>query len=318
MKLLSFQRKQHSKVEVGAMANNQAIVPLSQSGIESLQSMQSLIEAGEPGLAAAQRVLESATEWLSVEQIIWLPPLPTPVQYRDFAAFEEHMKNAGKNFGKVVKAIGGPQIPEQPVPPIWYKQPIYYKGNRFAFSGHQQSVNWPTSSRYIDYELEMACIIGRKGVNIPVSEARNYIFGFAILNDLTARDLQFTEMAGPFGPAKGKDFDGANALGPYIVTADEIPPHTPLTMKAYVNGELWSEGSTASIHWQFEDMIAHISCNETLYPGEIIGSGTVGRGCGLELGRFLQHNDIVKLAIDQLGSLETRIHAPHVTERATL
>jgi 2-keto-4-pentenoate hydratase/2-oxohepta-3-ene-1,7-dioic acid hydratase in catechol pathway len=125
-------------------------------------------------------------------------------------------------------------------------------------------------------------------------------------------------MQGPLGPAKGKDFDGANALGPLVVTREELGDASGLAMRAFVNGELWSEGNSQSMHWSFGQMIERASRSETLYPGEVLGSGTVGGGCGLELGRFLRDGDVVRLEIEDIGSLESRISAPHVRERLVL
>jgi 2-keto-4-pentenoate hydratase/2-oxohepta-3-ene-1,7-dioic acid hydratase in catechol pathway len=170
----------------------------------------------------------------------------------------------------------------------------------------------------IDYELELACVIGRRGRDIAAADAGAYIFGYTIFNDLTARDWQFREMQGPLGPAKGKDFDGANVLGPVIVTADELGDAPALAMRAHVNGELWSQGNSGTMHWSWGQMIEHVSRSETLHPCEVLGSGTVGGGCGLELGRFLAHDDVIALEIDGIGRIETRIDAPHVRDRLVL
>jgi 2-keto-4-pentenoate hydratase/2-oxohepta-3-ene-1,7-dioic acid hydratase in catechol pathway len=227
---------------------------------------------------------------------------------------------AGWKGAQLRATWGAPPAPSEPmpIPPIWYDQPIYYKGNRFAVSGPDSTVHWPSFSRVIDYELEIACVIGLGGRDIAKTDAHKHIFGYTIFNDLTARDAQFREMQGPLGPAKGKDFDGANVMGPVIVTADEIGDLSDLAMRATVNGELWSEGKVGTMHWTFGDMIQHVSASETLYPCEILGSGTVGGGCGLELGRFLKHGDVVELAIDRIGTLSTTINAPHVTEAISL
>jgi 2-keto-4-pentenoate hydratase/2-oxohepta-3-ene-1,7-dioic acid hydratase in catechol pathway len=214
---------------------------------------------------------------------------------------------------------GAPPAPTTapPVPAIWYDQPLYYKCNRFATTGPDVEVVWPDYSQIIDYELELACVIGMGGRDISAAQAPHHIFGYTIFNDLTARDAQFREMQGPLGPAKGKDFDNANVLGPLIVTADDIDI-TDLAMRARVNGEVWSEGSSATMHWSFAEMIAHVSRCETLYAGEVFGSGTVGGGCGLELGRFLKHEDTVELEIQNIGRLSTKIIAPHVKRSVTL
>ncbi|HEY9745926.1 MAG TPA: fumarylacetoacetate hydrolase family protein, partial [Oculatellaceae cyanobacterium] len=186
-----------------------------------------------------------------------------------------------------------------------YKAPVYYKGNPHNVIGPDETVIWPSYSRLMDYELELACIIGKPGRNIPVEKAHEYIAGYAIMNDLSARDAQKHEMLCRLGPAKGKDF--ATVVGPWLVTADEVKEPRNLRMTAKVNGELWSEGNSGTSHWTFEQMIAHASKEETLYPGEILGSGTVGFGCGLELGRWLQSGDTVELEIDGLGILKTQV-----------
>jgi 2-keto-4-pentenoate hydratase/2-oxohepta-3-ene-1,7-dioic acid hydratase in catechol pathway len=178
-------------------------------------------------------------------------------------------------------------------------------------------VRWPTYSAVIDYELEIACVIGRKGRDIQAARASDYIFGYTVFNDLTARDAQFKEMQGPLGPAKGKDFDAANVMGPVIVTADSVDAAN-LRMRAWVNGELRCDNRSSTMHWSFNQIIEHVSRSETLYPGEILGSGTVGGGSGLEIGRFLKHGDRIELEVEQIGRLITTIEAPHVLEELTL
>ena len=149
----------------------------------------------------------------------------------------------------------------------------------------------------------LALIDGGAGA---LEEARAHIFGYLIFNDVSARDIQMREMQGQLGPTKGKDFDTGNILGPWLVTADEVPDPYNLTMVARVNGEEWSRGNSATMHHKFEDMIAYASADETLHAGEFLGSGTVGNGCGLEQGRFLKPNDVVELEIDGLGLLRNR------------
>nr|WP_246864456.1 fumarylacetoacetate hydrolase family protein [Spongiibacter thalassae] len=187
------------------------------------------------------------------------------------------------------------------------RQPIYYKANRFAVIGPDEPVIWPSYSRLMDFELELACYIGKGGKNISRDQARAHIAGFTIFNDMSARDAQGREMPGKLGPAKGKDFDTGNVMGPCLVTADEIEDPYNLTMVARVNGEEWGRGSTADMRWQFEDLIEHISRDETLYTGEVLGSGTVGNGCGLEHLRYLKPNDVVELEIEQIGILASQI-----------
>jgi len=169
----------------------------------------------------------------------------------------------------------------------------------------------PPYTRRFDYELEFGIYIARQGKDIPRDNARKYIGGFTIFNDFSARDIQLNEQGGRLGPAKGKDFDTGNAMGPYLITPDEIPDPYRLTMTARVNGVEWSRGTSADMHYKFEDLIAYISQSETLYPGDFIGSGTCsgpqGRGCGLEMGRYLKPGDVVELEVDGLGVLRNRV-----------
>jgi 2-keto-4-pentenoate hydratase/2-oxohepta-3-ene-1,7-dioic acid hydratase in catechol pathway len=319
MKLLTFDAG--AGIQLGALDATGQIAPLSVlSSNPALQSMQALIESGAAGLEEAAFHVACDGMRHDTADVAWCAPLPCPEQMRDFLVFEEHMRVAGWHGAKLRERWGAPPAPSEPmaIPPIWYEQPIYYKCNRFAVAGTGGTTHWPPNSCVIDYELELACVIGKGGRDISENDAPAHIFGYTIFNDLTARDLQFREMQGPLGPAKGKDFDGANILGPVIVTADELGDASNLSMRAYVNGVLWSEGSTSTMHWSFAQMIAHASASETLHPGEVLGSGTVGGGCGLELGRFLKHDDLIALEIDGIGRIETRIDAPHVTERLTL
>ena len=283
------------------------------AALPEFASMQALIDAGTPALDRLRSVAAASGETLAAEAVEWLAPLPIPLQMRDFIAFEEHMRMAGWNGAKLRHRWGAPAAPAAPppIPPIWYQQPLYYKCNRFATTGPGTRIVWPAFSEIIDYELEIACVIGKGGRDIGIAEAAEHIFGYTIFNDLTARDAQFREMQGPLGPAKGKDFDCANVLGPVIVTADAIDAAN-LAMQARVNGELWSSGSSSSMHWSFAAMIAHVSRSETLHAGEVLASGTVGGGCGLELGRFLKHEDVIELEVQGIGRLSSRIFAPHV------
>jgi 2-keto-4-pentenoate hydratase/2-oxohepta-3-ene-1,7-dioic acid hydratase in catechol pathway len=317
MKLLTFDAG--TGAQLGALGADGGIVPLASGHDDAaFASMQALIEAGRPALDRARRRVERSAGGIDPAIVRWLAPLPVPPQMRDFLVFEEHMRMAGWQGARLRATWGAPPAPAQPmpIPPIWYEQPIYYKCNRFAVSGPGE-VRWPAYSRVIDYELELACIIGKGGRDIAAADAPDHIFGYTIFNDFTARDAQFREMQGPLGPAKGKDFDGANMLGPVIVTADEIDPAN-LAMRARVNGLLWSDGNSAAMHWSFGQIIEHVSRSETLHPGEILGSGTVGGGCGLELGRFLKHGDRVELEIEGIGVLRAMIDAPHVQEEVRL
>jgi 2-keto-4-pentenoate hydratase/2-oxohepta-3-ene-1,7-dioic acid hydratase in catechol pathway len=191
------------------------------------------------------------------------------------------------------------------MPQEWYEMPVYYKGNHKAIIGPDEDVHWPPFTEKFDYELEIAVVIGKVGRNIPESNARDHIAGFTVMNDFSARDIQRKEMKVRLGPAKGKDF--ATAIGPVLVTPDEIGEAYNLRMTARINGELWSEGNSGTIHHSFEKMIAFASMEETLYPGDLIGSGTVGTGCGLELDRWLKPGDVMELEIEKIGVLRNRV-----------
>lgn len=260
--------------------------------------MMAVIYGGEEALALARGLVEGADDRaiLLQEEVTFRPPL-MPVQYRDCLVFEEHLFNCLRAFGQA----------EPQLPPVWYDQPIYYKGNRLSFIGHGQDVIWPGYAEHLDIELEMAIVVGKKGVNIRPEEAEDYIFGYTILNDVSARDAQMKEMPGQLGPAKGKDFDTGNILGPYILTADEVAHPVALEMQARVNGERWGGGNSRQMQHDFGRILEHISASETLYPGEVIGSGTVGTGCGLELGKRLAPGDRFELEIEKIGVLENRI-----------
>ncbi len=268
-------------------------------------SMLEFIEGGLSTMAAARRALHYAamlgpTAQGPFGETIMYPsrdvqlaaPLPNPPSLRDFIAFEEHIAATSKKRG-------------QPIPPEWYKAPVYYKGNHRTIIGPDEDLPWPLNTAKLDYELELACVIGSKGRDISERDAHHYIAGYTIMNDFSARDIQFQEMACRLGPAKGKDF--ATALGPSLVTPDDITDLGALTMVARVNGEEWSRGCFGTIHWSFSQMIAHVSRGETLYPGDVFGSGTVGGGCGLEMDRYLKPGDVVELEIEPIGVLRTTV-----------
>ncbi|HEX6001786.1 MAG TPA: fumarylacetoacetate hydrolase family protein [Hyphomicrobiaceae bacterium] len=268
-------------------------------------SMLALIDAAGPGLEHARRLAAAwpAAATVPLTAVHLMAPLPEPRQMRDCLTFELHLRNAIARFEERTGL-------KRPFPDVWFKQPIYYKANRFSIVGHEHDVTWPAYSNWMDYELELAAVIGKTGKDITPDKAMEHIFGFTIFNDFSARDAQYQEMAGQLGPAKGKDFDTGNALGPWIVTLDEIGDPPDLKMEARINGERWGGGNSSSMHHGWPAILAHISASETLYAGEVIGSGTVGTGCGLELGRQLKHGDVVELEIERIGVLRNRVLKP--------
>jgi 2-keto-4-pentenoate hydratase/2-oxohepta-3-ene-1,7-dioic acid hydratase in catechol pathway len=271
-------------------------------------SMLELLRGGETSMTFARATVDHVKETLKnnplppgpngetllfrPEDVRLMAPLPRPTSMRDFYAFEEHVRKGFEKRG-------------EPMPKEWYEMPVYYKGNHQSIIGPDEDVLWPSFTERLDYELELAVIIGKEGRNITEAGAHSHIGGFTVMNDFSARDIQRREMKVRLGPAKGKDF--ATAIGPVLVTPDEIGDPYALGMKARINGELWSDGNSGSIHYSFEKMIAFASMGETLFPGDLIGSGTVGGGCGLELDRWVKPGDVIELEIERIGTLRNRV-----------
>lgn len=222
----------------------------------------------------------------------WLSPLDRLASLRDFLAFEDHVKRGA--------ARRGTDVPE-----YWYEAPVYYKGNHRAMLGPDDVCPWPSYSERVDFELELAMVMGRRGRDVPVAAAPDLIFGFTILNDFSARDIQAREVSAWLGPAKGKDF--ANALGPCIVTCNEVGTEPDLEMICRVNGEEWGRARSSDAKWGWAEMIAHVSQSEDIFPCDVYGSGTPGGCCGLDLGRDLQPGDEVELEIEGIGVLRNRV-----------
>jgi len=253
--------------------------------------------------AGAQKAAGKASkDSLSVEDVKFLSPLK-PTSLRDGYAFEQHVKTANKNRGR--------EVPEE-----WYQFPVFYFTNPNAVFGHEDEIPYPHYTSAMDYELEIAAIIGKGGINIKPEDAPKHIFGYTIFNDWSARDVQRKEMAVGLGPAKGKDF--ASAFGPVIVTheaiadkAEKRPGVYDLPMVARVNGVEMSRGNFKDMHWSFGEIIARASDSVMLYPGDAIGSGTVGTGCLLELTKFqgpwLNHGDVVELEVERIGVLRNTV-----------
>ena len=257
------------------------------------------------------------THPLDKNNIKLLAPVPHPTSCRDGYAFRQHVATARRNRGVDM-------IPEFDQFPIFYftnHNAIFGEGDIFLEQDHFEK---------LDFELEVAVVIGKRGKNIPASEADNYIAGFTIMNDLSARRLQMEEMKLNLGPAKGKDF--ATSIGPYLVTPEELEKYKisteegnkyNLVMKAYHNGKQVSEGNMKDMNWTFAQIIERASYGVELLPGDVIGSGTVGTGCYLELNGtwalqaketgedftpvWLQNGDTIELEITGLGKLRNRV-----------
>ena len=286
-----------------------------------LASVRAMAEGGAEAMNIATETA-SAVQTMSGPQILartsvkLLAPIPRPPQMRDFLCFEKHLVQAfqqiriirSKQFADPAAALADMERDGiLSVPKAWYERPIFYHPNRLNVIGHDEDVVWPEYSTMMDYELEFGAYIGLGGRDISKADARKHIFGYTIFNDFSARDEQTKDMPGQLGPGKGKDFDGGNVMGPCLVTADELTNPYDLTMVVRVNGEERGRGSSSEMAWRFEDCIAHVSRSETLEPGEFLGSGTVGDGCGVEHMRLLAPGDVVELEVEGIGVLRNRI-----------
>jgi 2-keto-4-pentenoate hydratase/2-oxohepta-3-ene-1,7-dioic acid hydratase in catechol pathway len=268
--------------------------PPSEGLARTLSSPLRLIEAGIRTWTDVQEVARAAERSPGVltTETRCLSPLDAVPSLRDFLAFEDHV-------------LRGAARRQSRVPEYWYRAPIYYKGNHRSIIGPDSICPWPSYTDRLDFELELAMIVGRGGRDVTGQDAPLHIFGFTILNDFSARDVQALEMSAWLGPAKGKDF--ATALGPCIVTADEIGAQPDLEMSCRVNGEEWGRSRSSKARWGWADMIAHVSQDEDIFPGDVYGSGTPGGCCGLDLGRQLQPGDVVELEIEKIGTLRNTI-----------
>lgn len=274
------------------------------------RDMLALIDGGPKALDAARALRENARSVVVSAAQRLLAPVPEPRQMRDCLCFEKHLRQA--RASRLLREDPSSNITpaDIKVADVWYKQPIYYKCNRFSVVGPEADVEWPSYSTMLDYEMEFCIFTGKGGKNIARDKAREHIFGYSIFNDVSARDAQAEEMTGMLGPAKGKDFDTGNVIGPWLVTADEVADPYNLSMTVRVNGVQRSSGNSGEMHHKFEDILAHVSKHETIRAGEFFGSGTVGGGCALEIGGFLEVGDVVELEVTGLGVLRNKIVAP--------
>ena len=299
MKLVTFQMGDHN-THAGVLRDH-TLIPL---GYPTLLEL-----LRDPaGMQRARDVAQTQmpeTQTYTLDEVQLLSPIPDPPTVRDFYAFEQHVKSA-----RTKRGLG--MIPE------WYEIPTFYFTNNSEIYGHEHPIPYPVGSNELDMELEIACVIGREGKDIPVDEADQYIAGYTIMNDWSARDFQRKDMKLNLGPGKGKDF--ATSFGPCLVTLDELAARRTgsgaserydMTMLARVNGKEISRGNFKDIYYSFPQMIAYASRNARLRVGDVIGSGTVGTGCLLELGTevhpWFQRGDEIELEIEGIGVLRNCI-----------
>lgn len=282
-------------------------------------SMLALIDADDRGLEKAAELFarhcgETDLSY-PIAEVELRAPLPQPRQMRDGMSFETHIRQSSRGaMAAAARRTRGEEAfkaamaaPLEPLAAVYRQIPIYYITNRMIVAGPGATVMWPRYSEEMDYELELGMVTKRTRANIPASEAGAHIFGYTIFNDFSARDRQMLEMQGRLGPAKGKSFDGANVLGPWIVTPDEIGDPQTLNVAVRVNGETRAKSTTAGMLNTFEQILAYASQDETIYAGEFFGSGTVGNCCGLETGRLLKHGDVIELEIEKIGVLKNKV-----------
>ena len=236
------------------------------SSFAALQACSHIVEGGQDALERAAETLRRPPReaLFPLADVTLLAPIPQPPQMRDFLCFEKHLQQA---FAAVAKLRGT----EARIPKIWYERPDLLPPEPLHGLRHRtRTCPGPRYSERMDFELEFGCYIGKPGKDIPKERAREHIFGYTIFNDFSARDEQTLEMAGQLGPGKGKDFDNANAMGPCLVTADEIGDPYSLEMKVRVNGEEWGRGNSRDMHWKFEDCIAHAVALGDAAPGRVL------------------------------------------------
>lgn len=284
--------------KLAGKAPPETLQALLQRGHKGLEFFRSCLDRLEQDPGSVQAPLVNPYERIKLHA-----PLIRPPSIRDFYAFEEHVHNA--------YAIRGESIPDE-----WYHIPVFYFSNPEAIFAPEDLIPYPRGTNELDYELEVAAVIGQPGRDILPQCAEEHIAGYMIMNDWSARDFQKEETRVRLGPAKAKDF--ATSLGPWVVTLDEIkeratgrPGVFDLEMVARVNGKERSRGNFASIHFSMGEILARASQNCTLYPGDVIGTGTVGSGCLLEVtrgnGPYLNPGDEVELEVECLGVLKNII-----------
>jgi 2-keto-4-pentenoate hydratase/2-oxohepta-3-ene-1,7-dioic acid hydratase in catechol pathway len=316
MKLVTFKNKKN-ETRIGWLQNDK-VVDMNLANAQLPTDMLSFIDNHEEYFSII-KVIGNIEPHYDLSEVKLLAPLPNPGSFRDYIGFEQHMLNASKSFGHTIGQA-------------WYEMPVFYFTNHHAIYGPDDEIKRPDKETKLDIELEMAVIIGKKGKDIKAADAGDYIFGYTVFNDWTARAIQKKEMEIPLGPHKGKDF--ANAIGPCIVTADEMeqyrvpfsesffeaPLKIPavkgdrfnLKMASRINGQTICEGNYKTIHYNFAQMIERAAENNvTLMPGDILGSGTVGWGSLIEnnfsVHRPLEPGDVVELEIEGIGILKNKV-----------
>lgn len=298
MRLVTFEVADSASTRVGALIDT-SVVDLALAETAVPHDMLAFLRCGAAALDAARTVherheagslpqeVEGQRVTFDLDEVQLRAPLPRPNSLRDFMVVEEHVRRALKN------------VPEE-----WFNLPVYYTGNVDEVYGPDDVVPWPAYTERLDYELELCAVIGKAGRRIPVERAAEHIVGYTLYNDWSARDIQLREMSVGIGPGVGKHF--ASSFGPVIATADELD-RDAIEMVATVDGEEWSRGALGAMRFSFEEIIAWVSQEQTLHPGDLLGSGTVGGGCGLELDRWIEPGATVELSATGIGVLRNEV-----------
>ncbi|MFJ9038138.1 fumarylacetoacetate hydrolase family protein [Streptomyces sp. NPDC102406] len=318
MRFATYEHHHRTRVAVVEASETRSGSPRPEAGggtlypVPGATSLTELIRAGGglPALLDAGAAALDMPPGPHVSEVRLLPPLQ-PSSVRDFVAFEEHVEGVRRS----VDGVSG--VPEQ-----WYAAPTFYFTNPHAVFGPHEDIPVPPGSTALDYELEVAAVIGREGRDLTPEQARDHIIGYTVFNDWSARDLQSAEMKVGLGPCKGKDT--ATTLGPYLVTADELEPHRDaegflrLALTAEVNGQVTGKDLLSNMSWTFEEMVAYASRGTRVAPGDVLGSGTCGNGgCLAELWGLrgeqspppLKPGDTVTLTVEGIGSVSNTVVA---------
>ena len=271
---------------------------------QTLRDVRALLELGDGVLNRVRDALarDSGAPSVPLDEVRLRAPVLQPPTVRDFMSFEEHASGQGARV----------------LHEAWYRLPVFYFSNSLRIFGPDDQVPFPSATDRLDYEMELGCVIGREGSDIAAADALDYIAGFCIFNDWSARDLQMDEMSIGLGPAKGKD--SASSLGPWLVTADEMAPYLrdgrlQVKCTVRVNGDVWlHEGDGGAAHHSWGDFVERASKDSRIVPGDVLGSGTVGGGSipeaiarGTQSARYLQPGDVVELEVEGIGTLRNTL-----------
>ncbi len=302
MRWVTFQQADDPDEFTGLVVDDRVHVCAPETTLLSL-----LGDDGELLAAAADTVRRDPHNVVNLDVVHLRAPIPRPTTVRDFYAFEQHVRTARQRRGLEMD-------------PDWYELPVFYFSNPYAIGGPDEVVAIPPGCAEMDYELEVAAVVGMAGADLDPEDAQRNIAGYCVMNDWSARDVQRREMKLSMGPVKGKDF--ATSIGPMLVTPDELDDvrrdrSFDLAMTASVNGVEYSRASLADVYWSFGEMLAYASRGTRVEPGDMIGSGTCGTGCILELSMvhgherypWLQPGDVVELSVERLGTLRNRVVA---------